>query len=70
MPNHLSPQHTFVVRFWQDDPTGKTATWRGSAEHLQSKQSLNFLDPAVLLPFFERYLSTRRRADHEDQNIE
>jgi len=45
---------TFVVRFWRE-PSCSGARWRGRIEHVQSGESLAFLDLDGILPFFGRF---------------
>lgn len=46
--------HSFVVRFWQDQP----GEWRGAIRHVQSDARLAFLDRAQALRWMERYLGS------------
>jgi hypothetical protein len=44
----------FVVRFWREgSPSG--ARWRGRIEHVQSGESLSFLDLESVLQFLGRF---------------
>jgi len=42
--------HVFVVRIWRETPSAG-ADWRGSAEHVESRQRLHFTKYADLIDF-------------------
>ncbi len=44
----------FVVRFWREG-SSSGARWRGRIEHVQSGESLAFLDLDAILPFLGRF---------------
>jgi hypothetical protein len=44
----------FVLRFWRES-SGAGARWRGRIEHVQSGESLAFLDLDGILPFLGRF---------------
>jgi hypothetical protein len=50
----VSPVSTFVVRFWQDWSVAGPR-WRGRIEHVQSGESVAFLELDEMLDFFRRF---------------
>jgi hypothetical protein len=60
MADHMSPQNTFVVRFWWEAGSvaaQRLSRWRGRIEHLQSGDALSFLEARQLLGFIERFVN-------------
>jgi hypothetical protein len=45
---------TFLLRFWRETAGGEVR-WRGRIEHIQSGESVAFLDLEVILSFLRRY---------------
>jgi hypothetical protein len=45
---------TFVLRFWRETSTGKVR-WRGRIEHVQSGESLAFLEFEAMLNFLRHF---------------
>ncbi len=48
------PMLTFVLRF-QPETTAGEARWRGSIEHVQSGESIAFMDFETMLRFLQRF---------------
>jgi hypothetical protein len=49
---HERPEHAFLVRTWRETgDAGASAEWRGSVEHLPTKQRRYFRDFADLCAF-------------------
>ena len=49
-----TPMLTFVLRFWRETTAGEER-WRGRIEHVQSGESIAFLDIDALLRFLRRF---------------
>lgn len=45
---------TFVLRFWRE-PAAMEAHWRGSIEHVQSGEMMNFRDLDRMLAFIQKF---------------
>ena len=45
---------TFVLRFWHETSAGKVR-WRGCIEHVQSGESLAFLEFKAMLSFLRHF---------------
>lgn len=52
--DQTSPMITFVVRFWCETSADEPR-WRGRIEHVQSGQSVAFLDLEAMLCFLHRF---------------
>jgi len=50
------PQHLFIVRLWSDDPSPSRTRWRGSVEHVASKQKIYFTSLGDLQDFIALHL--------------
>ena len=53
---------TFVLRFQRETTAGE-ARWRGSIEHVQSGESIAFMDFETMLRFLQRF--GIRAGDHD-----
>ena len=49
-----TPTMTFVLRFWREW-SGPESRWRGRVEHVESGQSVSFLEIEGLLRFLEQF---------------
>jgi hypothetical protein len=47
-------EHAFIVRTWFEPSRGRESVWRGSVEHVASKQFRYFLDFADLCSFITK----------------
>ncbi len=54
---------TFVLRFWHETTAGQVR-WRGRIEHVQSGESVAFLEIEAMLSFLRRFGITA-----EDQHL-
>lgn len=51
------PQHLFVVRvWWEPDGEGESGEWRGSIEHIASREKRYFRELKSLSQFIEAHL--------------
>jgi hypothetical protein len=63
-PERVSPppsagerQHLFVVRlWWEPDETGSFGEWRGSVEHVATREKRYFREPQNLCEFVSSHL--------------
>ena len=68
MPDTRQPQsHLFIVRlWWEPDDRGLAGEWRGSVEHIATREKRYFREPSALSAFVGERVGWQARLPAEE----
>jgi hypothetical protein len=61
-------QHLFIVRIWSESSHAAASQWRGSVEHVPSRQQLYFANLSDLNDFITLRLNSKQSRQMEDKH--